>query len=66
MNAKLVADKTRCIGAAACLGSSILDLDDNGKIEVLNDGTIPEEEMLDIEDAVAFCPVTALSLEQEQ
>ncbi|MGQ4600690.1 ferredoxin [Nocardia sp. R6R-6] len=65
MGAKLVADKARCIGAAACLGSSILDLDDNGKIEVLNDGVVPEEERSDIEDAVAFCPVTALRLEEQ-
>lgn len=63
MTMTLAADKDRCIGAAACLGSSILDLDENGKIEVLNGGVVPPEELADIEDAVAFCPVTALRFE---
>jgi ferredoxin len=65
MNARLVADRARCIGAAACLGSgsSLLTLDGNGKIEVLNEGEFPPEEQLDVEDAVAFCPVSALKIE---
>ncbi len=63
---KLTADKTRCIGAAACVGTSVsvLELDENGKVTVLGDGIVPDSELAEAQDAVAFCPVTALRLER--
>jgi ferredoxin len=62
---KLRADKPRCIGSAACLGSSILMLDGAGKIEVLADGVVPEDETEEVQDAVTFCPVSALRLDRQ-
>jgi ferredoxin len=62
---KLTADQTRCIGAAACLGSSVLQLDSKGKIQVIGDGTVPDAELEAIEDGVAFCPVGALTLSKD-
>jgi ferredoxin len=61
---KIAADEMRCIGATACLGPSMLELNTVGnKIRVLGDGHVPADEVEAVEDSVSFCPVSALRLE---
>ena len=51
-------DKDMCIGCGLCVGAhgDIFAFDDEGKAEVIAEG-----EDADIEDAVASCPVQAIS-----
>ena len=51
-------DKDMCIGCGLCVGAhgDIFAFDDEGKAEVIAEG-----EDADVEDAVASCPVQAIS-----
>lgn len=55
---KPVVDKEACIGCGLCVGAhaDIFAFDDEGKADVIAEG-----EDADVEDAVASCPVGAIS-----
>lgn len=55
---KPVVDKEACIGCGLCVGShpEIFAFDDEGKADVIAEGDEAE-----VEDAVASCPVAAIS-----
>lgn len=60
---RIVVDRDRCIGSGTCeaLAPAVFEVDDDGVMTVLH----PEpgdEELPDVEDAVAACPTRALSL----
>jgi len=62
---KLEADRSLCIGAGQCLiAQSNVDLDDEGKVVVLNDGVVAQVDLDDVRDAVSMCPTEALSLRE--
>ena len=57
------ADRDACIGAGVCTTyTSLFAIDDDGKVRVTSEREIQPDEMDDVEDAVAMCPVVALSL----
>jgi ferredoxin len=63
---RIVADTKRCIGSGLCSGTapSVFDLSAEGVVIVKR--MHPEPEELDrVIDAVALCPVQALTLERE-
>ena len=55
-------DWDRCIGSGMCttIAPALFDLDDDGAMIVVNDTPEPEQER-SLLDAVACCPVNALS-----
>jgi len=62
---KLHADRGACIGAGQCMTArGNVDHDDDGKVVVLNDGAVTEDQLGDVQDAIMTCPVEALSLEE--
>ena len=58
------ADRDACIGAGVCTTYTNLFAidDDDGKVRVTSEREIQPDEIDDVEDAVAMCPVVALSL----
>jgi ferredoxin len=61
------ADRNLCIGAGQCLlASGLFELDGDGKVYVHKDGVVSVEELEAVQDAVALCPVEALTLEQDE
>jgi ferredoxin len=60
---KLIADRTICIGSGQCLTArENLTLGDDGKVMVLNGGTVTDDQLDDVLDATLVCPVDALRL----
>ena len=59
---KVVVDWDRCIGSGMCttIAPALFDLDDDGGMIVVKDTPGPDEEK-SLLDAVACCPVNALS-----
>ena len=55
-------DWDRCIGSGMCttIAPALFDLDDDGAMIVVKDTPGPDEER-SLQDAVACCPVNALS-----
>lgn len=62
--AVLKADFDACQGYANCVVAApdVYDIDDDGTVVLLK-ATIGDEERAGVEDAVASCPVSALSIE---
>lgn len=60
---RIVADREKCRGYGNCLTAdpSHFDLDDNGKVEVLND-VVTERSRELVDRAVRSCPVQALEV----
>jgi 3-phenylpropionate/trans-cinnamate dioxygenase ferredoxin reductase subunit len=60
------ADAGLCQGYANCIvdAGEVFDLDDEGLVIVLKP-TIGEDERAEVEQAIANCPVSALSLVEE-
>jgi len=60
------ADAGLCQGYANCIvdAGEVFDLDDEGLVVVLKP-TIGDEDRADVEQAIANCPVAALSLVEE-
>ena len=58
MPKKPCVDKEACIGCGLCVGShpEIFAFDDEGKADVIAEG-----EDADVDDAIASCPVSAIS-----
>lgn len=57
------ADRETCIGAGVCTTvTDVFDIDDDGKVVVVQDGELDPAEVAGVEEAVAMCPVLALSL----
>ena len=60
---KLIADRRLCIGAGQCLiASENVELDDESKVLVLQDGVVSESQLDVVRDAVMMCPAEALAL----
>jgi ferredoxin len=55
-----------CQGYGNCVtgASDTFDVDDDGVVVLLRD-TIPEQDLMRVQDAVRSCPVNALSIETE-
>ncbi|PBC39479.1 ferredoxin [Rhodococcus sp. ACS1] len=66
MNVHVSADLTRCQGHARCLlaAPEVFDVDDYGKVVIL-DKDVTGELVSSVEEAVANCPETALSLTRD-
>ena len=63
MTYTLHAERSVCVGAGQCLTArENVDHDEDGKVVVLNDGAVTEEQLGDVQDAVLTCPVEALTL----
>jgi ferredoxin len=62
---KVVLDMSLCEDNGICVGAApgIFELDDDGRLRVLDDSP-PEELRRSLEEAVLFCPVQALRLEE--
>jgi ferredoxin len=59
-------DRELCIGAGQCLlASSLFELADDGKVDVLRSGIVTDDEVDEVEDAVSLCPVEALVLRRD-
>jgi len=60
-------DREACIGAGVC--TTFTDVfridDDDGKVRVAREGELHPDELDEVEDAVAMCPVAALSLVED-
>jgi ferredoxin len=58
-------DREECIGAATCVNEvpAVFELDDEGIARVITP-EVDEAMEAAVEDAVAICPVEALSIEQ--
>lgn len=63
---KIVADRNKCRGYGNCVATdpAHFDLDDDGKVVVLDERFTHEEREL-VERAVSSCPVGALAIEAE-
>lgn len=62
---KVHADRDLCIGAGVCTSvTSVFTLADDGKV-MLATADVPPDEVAGVEEAVALCPVQALSLETD-
>lgn len=61
---KVVADHDRCGGHGLCeaINPDYFEVQSNGLVKVLRDD-IDENDLADIDDAVASCPTEALRLE---
>lgn len=61
---RVVVDWDRCIGSGMCttIAPALFDLDDDGAMIVVKERPGPDEER-SLADAVACCPVNALSTE---
>ena len=61
------ADRDACIGAGVCTTfTSVFEIDDrDGKVRVVHEGELAPDELDEVEDAVAMCPVAALSLVED-
>jgi ferredoxin len=59
----ITADRSKCQGYANCMvqAPDHFDLDDDGKVEILDD-TPGDADLDDIREAVDSCPVRALAL----
>ena len=58
------ADRDACIGAGVCTTfTKVFAIDDgDGKVRVAHEGELHPDDLDEVEDAVAMCPVAALSL----
>ena len=63
---RVIADGGLCQGHANCImdAGEIFDLDEDGLVVVLKE-EITEDERVQVETAIANCPVSALSLVEE-
>lgn len=62
---KLIVDRGLCIDSGMCtsIAPGAFELNDDGHLVVLIDEqSVPPEQLAAVEDAVACCPVQALSL----
>lgn len=62
---KIVLDKSRCTGLGICesLSPKHFEIDDDGGLMLLETG-VDDDELDDVEAAVAGCPTEALRLER--
>ncbi|MGQ4601319.1 ferredoxin [Nocardia sp. R6R-6] len=66
MGTRISAEKEKCIGAGLCtVAAAHFDLDESGKVVVLQDGDIAEADLALVTDAVSMCPAEALSLRED-
>ena len=57
------ADRETCIGAGVCTTvTGVFEIDADGKVVVAREGELDPAEVAEVEEAVAMCPVLALSL----
>ena len=59
---RVVVDRDRCIGSGMCttIAPALFDMDDDGVLIVIKEAPAPNEQS-SLLDAVACCPVNALS-----
>jgi ferredoxin len=65
MGMKVVVDMSLCEDNGICVGAApeIFELDDSGRLQVLDDSP-PDGLRRSLEEAVLFCPVQALRIEE--
>ncbi|MGY4099380.1 ferredoxin [Nocardia sp. R16R-3T] len=63
MGTRISAEKDKCIGAGLCtIAAQHFDLDQSGKVVVLQDGDVADADLDLVADAVSMCPAEALHL----
>jgi ferredoxin len=64
---KIVVDRDKCVSLGVCegLAPNIFVLNDDGELEVDESTPVPEEEWERVRSGVSGCPVSALSLVEE-
>ena len=66
MSRYIKADRDLCIGAGLCsVAPGHFEVDDTGKVVVLDERAVDGEDLELVEDAVALCPAEALSLVEQ-
>jgi len=62
---KIIVDRAKCTGLGICesLAPDVFEVDDAGDL-VLITGTVPDDSLPGVEEAVAGCPTEALRLER--
>ena len=63
---KVTVNKDLCIGCGACADtrSKVFNLDDEGFSNAIVD-KVEDQDVLDVEDAIASCPTGAIEKEEE-
>jgi ferredoxin len=63
MGIRVAVDQDKCLGAGLCtLAPAYFELSDDGKVILLRDGDVPDEDMAAVTDAVTMCPAEAIRL----
>lgn len=66
MGTRIKVEKHKCVGAGLCtVASEYFDLDNAGKVLVLQTGDVPAEDLETVADAVSMCPAEALLLQEQ-
>lgn len=62
---KIIVDRTRCSGLGLCesVAPDVFEVSDGGEV-VLKTAEVPEDQLAEVEDAVAGCPTEALRIER--
>lgn len=62
---KIKVDRSKCAGIGRCeaLAPRIFQVDDDGYLHLIQGEDVPDEEQADVMDAIAQCPMSALSRE---
>ena len=64
---RALADRETCIGAGVCTTvTGVFEIADDGKVVVARKGDLDPSEIAGVEEAVAMCPVLALSLVEQE
>ena len=63
---KVVVDRQLCQGHAACMGEApnIFHVDEHGNLHILKE-VIDDDDMQAVQNAILYCPNSALSLKKE-
>lgn len=63
---KVLVDREKCMNAGMCTQAApeVFEMDDDGVLVVLREA-VPEDQMLEVQDAVSCCPMDALRLAED-